>query len=206
MAGIGVYSRTANSVTIYLTSLDTGWESGTRIVNWYLGSAGGSTPTATSYYKSNTGNSLADKASTSGTVTFDGLSPNTTYGVLCEVYYGTTKLASITGQATTAAPSRPDDFAWTNSKVKGGAFNLTASEWNSFTSRINDFRAYKKLSSYSFDTAHKGNEFTAKMYNQARLAIQGISGYGTYIPTVSSGYEVSADALNILVSELNAIR
>jgi hypothetical protein len=97
------------------------------------------------------------------------------------------------------------NFSWTYPKISGQPFNLTANEWNSFTSKINDFRNYKGLSNYSFTAAVSGNPFTAAMYNQARLAIQGISGYGGYIPTVSSGQQITAYMLNILVSELNAI-
>ena len=101
--------------------------------------------------------------------------------------------------------TRPNDFSWTYSKVQGGTFNLTATEWNNFTSRINAFREYKGLSDYSFTRAYSGNNFTAAMYNQARIAIQAISGYGTYIPTVTKGQQITAYMMNVLVSELNAI-
>ncbi|MDO4562217.1 MAG: hypothetical protein Q4C12_00125 [Clostridia bacterium] len=100
---------------------------------------------------------------------------------------------------------RPSDFYWTYSKISGNSFNLTASEWNSFTSRINEFREYCGLSAYSFTTAYTGNDFTASIYRQARTAIQAIDGYGTYIPYVSSGDDITADMMNVLVSELNAI-
>jgi len=43
------------------------------------------------------------------------------------------------------------------------------------------------------------------MYRQARTAIQAIDGYGTYIPYVYSGDEITAYMMNILVSELNSI-
>ncbi len=450
MASISIYSTTSSSVTLYLTSLDTSWAGGTRTVNWYLGRAGGTMPTTSSYYKSNTGNSLANGVSTSGTVTFSGLSANTMYGVLCEVYHGSTKLATLTGYATTkyeepgptwelypytlgsisalesvsislskyslyryrvsfansgtakfytegtsadtygflststgwdsedgaptsplkedddtngapnffisynvtagtnyyiwvrgysssttgkttlyieppsqswavssgalgtiseetnvsfslstkqvkrysvsfansgeanfytsgsvdtygylsisssfdstnGAPTsplkedddsssgnnfaisynvtagttyyiwvrqysgsstgtidlyieppepaavRPSNFSWTYTKTKGGSFNLTATEWNNLTARINAFRAYKGLGNYSFTYAYKGNDFTAAMYNQAVNAIKGISGYGSYLYTVSKGDPVTAAGLNALRDELNAI-
>ena len=100
---------------------------------------------------------------------------------------------------------RPSDFRWTYPKTSGGNFNLTASEWNSFTSKINEFRDYCNLSTYIFTTAYTGNTFTAAMYRQARTAIQAIDGYGTYIPYVYSGDDITADMMNILVSELNNI-
>lgn len=107
--------------------------------------------------------------------------------------------------STVETITRPNDFSWTYSKVQGGTFNLTATEWNNLAKRINEFRAYKGLSNYSFTTAYSGNNYMAYMYNQARTAIQGISGYGAYIPSVSSGDTVTAYMMNVLVSELNSI-
>ena len=104
-----------------------------------------------------------------------------------------------------AAAVRPSNFSWTYAKTKGGSFNLTATEWNNLTARINAFRAYKGLSNYSFTYAYKGDDFTAAMYNQAVNAIKGISGYGSYLSTVSKGDTVTAAGLNLLRDELNAI-
>ncbi len=103
------------------------------------------------------------------------------------------------------AKVRPDKFQWTYPKVQGGDFHLTAAEWNAFTANINAMRDYYSLSPYSFSTAQAGNDFTAGHYNQARQAIQDIDGYGTYIPTVRTGDAVTADVMNTIVSELNAI-
>ena len=106
-----------------------------------------------------------------------------------------------------SATSRPADFTWYNSKTEGGKYNLTAYEWNTLTARINAFREYRGYSDYNFKTATEGGEFTAGMYNSARIAIQGLgNGAGSYIPTVSSGQEISAYMLNIVVSELNVIQ
>lgn len=113
---------------------------------------------------------------------------------------------SITLKITPPAEKvRPSNFSWTYTKTQGGSFNLTAAEWNSLTARINAFREYKGLSGYSFTYAYKGNDFTAVMYNQAVNAIKGISGYGSYLSTVSSGDTVTAAGLNLLRDELNAI-
>ena len=100
---------------------------------------------------------------------------------------------------------RPDNFSWTYAKTQNGNFNLTATEWNNFTSRINEFREYCGLTAYTFTKAYSGNDFKAAMYNQARSAIRAISGYGSYIPLVSSGDDITAYLMNIIVSELNAI-
>ena len=102
-------------------------------------------------------------------------------------------------------PSRPDTFSWTYTKRSGRAFNLTADEWNELTSNINAVRRYRGYSNYSFTTAYEGDDFTAKMYNQAVNAIKGISGYGSYIYTVSKGAVITADRLNDLRDEINAV-
>lgn len=138
------------------------------------------------------------------------------YGVLADTYYYVWIRAENGAEALSAAlhiefadtggsSSRPRDFAWTYDKVKGEGFNLTAAEWNSFTARIGAFRKYKKLSAKSFTDARKGEYFTAAIYNEAREAIRDIPGYGTYIPEVSGGDEVTAYIMNIIVSELNAV-
>ena len=101
--------------------------------------------------------------------------------------------------------NRPNNFSWTNPKVQGGNFNLTATEWNNFAERVNEFREYQNLQRFNFTPAIPNNQFTANMYNQVRVAIQEINGYGAFIPTVSSGGQISAYMLNIIVSELNAI-
>lgn len=131
---------------------------------------------------------------------------NTTYILWVKCYYGDDSgYLDLYIEPPEPAAVRPSNFSWTYTKTSGGAFNLTATEWNNLTARINAFRKYKGLSNYSFTTAYKGNNFTATMYNQARLAIQAISGYGTYIPTVTKGQVVTAYMLNVLVSELNSI-
>lgn len=130
-----------------------------------------------------------------------------TYKVRVFIVNSSGKVSETSNWITVTVPEkiRPSNFSWTYSKTSGGSFNLTASEWNSFTSRINEFRDYCDLSSYSFTTAYSGNSFTAAMYRQARTAIQAIDGYGTYIPYVYAGDEITAYMMNVLVSELNAI-
>lgn len=110
-----------------------------------------------------------------------------------------------TNFTTEVADERPSTFSWTTAKTQGGAFNLTATEWNSFTAKINEMREYLGLSRYSFTKAVKGETFTADMYNEARKAIQGMGDeVGTYIPTVSSGDSITAYIINQIVAELNS--
>lgn len=135
-----------------------------------------------------------------------GFSPGTTYTL-----YGYTRAAngryypagSVTFTTLPSGPVRPSNFSWTYPKVSGGVFNLTAAEWNSFTARINAFRAYKGLSNYSFTTAVSGNNFTAAMFNEARAAI---SAMGISVPAVQySDNTIYASLLNDIVSALNSI-
>lgn len=139
--------------------------------------------------------------------TFTGLEPNTSYYVFCNYSNYTSGSDDPTLEITviTDKSARPADFEWTYSKTKGGAFNLTAMEWNSFTTRVNEFRVYKGLTNYSFTKAYTGDTFTASMYTQARTAIQAIDGYGAYIPTATKGQVIEAHHLNQIVAELNAI-
>ena len=92
MAGISVQSKTASSVTLYVSGLDTSWANGTRTVKWYLTESGLiPTESAYDYTKSTT---LADGVSSGGGVTFSGLEANHKYGILCTIYHGSTLLAS----------------------------------------------------------------------------------------------------------------
>ena len=105
---------------------------------------------------------------------------------------------------------RPEDFYWYEGKngykVQSASFDLTAEEWIDFTQRINDFRKYRGLSNnYDFSSIEPGDLFTANIYNEAVEAIQEIEGYGAYLEEVVKGQEVTAQLLNILIDELNAI-
>lgn len=100
--------------------------------------------------------------------------------------------------------SKPASFSWTYAKNSGSAFNLKATEWNSFTSKINEFRDWKGLSDYSFTTAVKGNTFTAAMFNQAVTAINAMYSNNP-LSSVSKGSTVTAYILNNIVSVLNNV-
>lgn len=97
MAYISVKSKTSDSVSLCLLSLDTDWTSGTRTVAWYLGFPNSSIPTETSFYKFAPGDDIADKASSGGDVEFGDLEPNTRYYVYCQVYHGSSMLADFEG-------------------------------------------------------------------------------------------------------------
>lgn len=144
---------------------------------------------------------------TAKSYTFTALEPNTRYYVFCNysnhTYSDNEPTLSLT--VYTDKSARPANFEWTSEKKAGKAFNLTATEWNNFTSRVNEFRVYKNLSNYSFTKAYAGDTFTAAMYTQARSAIQAIDNYGAFIPTATKGQVIEAYHLNQIRDELNAI-
>ena len=148
--------------------------------------------------------SVTTRYGSSGAIDLTFLDSNKTYSIrLVSADYDSTSEYSSYKSITT--PSRPDYFSWDTVKTQGASFKLTAAEWNSFTRNINMIRTYKNYDTYSFTTVYAGDDVTAKIYNEARKAIQGISGYGAYIPTVYAGDEITADCLNTIVNELNAI-
>lgn len=139
-------------------------------------------------------------------LTFGGLSSGLQYE-----FYAVMKLTAnspddITNTlAVSTLSSRPSDFAWTYYKNSGYEFNLYAFEWNNFFAKINEFREYKGLSTYSFTTAYSGFDFFAYMFNEAIYAISAMFPSYALPATVSSGTEVYAYQLNGLVSSLNSI-
>ena len=79
------------------------------------------------------------------------------------------------------ASARPENWAWSYSISLGGnVYNVTGkniyimtyNEWNSFTSRINEFRNYKGFATYTFTTVSSGSEFTKTILNEALTAIR----------------------------------
>lgn len=198
MASIGITGTTATSISCYLYDLDTSYTNGTRLVYWYLN---GKITDATY---------LAPQVYSGGDVTFVGLASGTLYSISAVVYYdyngssyeGSVTLSTVYAQTLAA---RPSFYYWTYSKVKGGTFNLTATEWNGLTANINAVRAYKGFGFYSFTTAYRGNNFTAAMYNECIYAINAMMSYSILADLVSKGDDVTADSLNYLIYLINSI-
>lgn len=114
---------------------------------------------------------------------------------------------------TYATPGiRPSNWSWSTAKTAGASFNLTATEWNNFTTRINQFRSYKGISSFSFTTVSTNGQLLATIYNQASDAINTLSP-PTSLPTITetgtrsaaSGNKVKASYLNGIRDSLNSI-
>lgn len=101
--------------------------------------------------------------------------------------------------------ARPASHAWHTTKTKGQPATLTALEWNSFATKINQFRTYKDLTLYSFSNAVKGAKVTASIVNQARTAIAQMVPPSSVPSPASSGGEMTASFLNGLMNSLNSI-
>ena len=103
--------------------------------------------------------------------------------------------------------ARPTDWTWHSSKTAGQVISLTASEWNSFCTKINLFRQYKGLSNYTFTTATSGSVITASIVNQAVNAISAMSPpTSTPSTAVSKTTVITASFFNTLRNSLNSIR
>ena len=101
---------------------------------------------------------------------------------------------------------RPDDFTFPSSVHSGAATTtVTASKWNSFQDRINEFQAYKGVAQTSFDDVSSGDEMTASLMRKAWDAINGISGHGTMPTRPSSGATIYASWFHDLADALNDI-
>jgi len=73
----------------------------------------------------------------------------------------------------------PSDWTWITKVVPGGAVSvynhnpsyLTAAEWNSFTSRINEFRTYKSYAASAFTSVVQGEQMLDSQIQEAISAI-----------------------------------
>lgn len=172
----------------------------------------GSVTGAASYYVYLDGNYWGTAPSTSFTVT--GLNPNTSYTVGIGAVNADGAVSASTSLTRTTLSDRPDNwtgFDWIvsganfydyNSSTSTG-YPITAVSWNSFTSRINEFRTYKSLSSYSFTTVSSGTSFSATYINQAITAINAM---GFSQSAVTSGTTtISASIFQTMKNNLNSI-
>lgn len=102
--------------------------------------------------------------------------------------------------------SRPENWSWRSTIVRGAPIALTAAEWTDFCSRINAFRAYKSLQQYSFTSVTRNvTPVSAAIVNQARAAIAAMSPPTSLPAVVSSGNPMTAAFFNGLKNALNSI-
>lgn len=99
---------------------------------------------------------------------------------------------------------RPSNWYWTNTFTQGQRVNITAYEWNNFLRRINEFRAYKNLTAYSFTSVVSGYSITAAQVNQARSAISDMT-YSSLPAMAVSGNPIYPSFFYGLSNALNSI-
>lgn len=99
--------------------------------------------------------------------------------------------------------ARPVNWNWYTAKASGAEFNILATEWNAFTTKINQFRMYRGLGNATFTSAVRGQPFYFYQFNEARNAINSMRSTG--LGTVTTGDVIYASHLNSLSNTLNAI-
>lgn len=143
------------------------------------------------------------------TKTYSGLTPNTVYYADIQLnqslWLGGSSITDGKRFVTLAENTRPTNWSWASTIAKGEPIKITAVEWNNFCTRINEFRTYKGLTTYNFTTVSKGTLISATIVNQARTAINDITGHGTLPSTAVSGGAITASFFNTLKNALNAI-
>lgn len=134
-----------------------------------------------------------------------GLVANSYYWVGVRAYDRDNNESDLLSRQIQYRITRPSNWSWFTSKIQGQSMNLTASEWNSFTQRINLFRVYSGYSNYSFTTAVRGGVITASIINEAILAMNIIPKGISSPAQVSRGGSVTASFFNALTTSLNSV-
>lgn len=108
---------------------------------------------------------------------------------------------------------RPSSWSWSvakssnaimTTKLKNGlyyGYPITATDWNNFTDRINQFLTYKKLGKFGFTSVSSEDNFTTQIAYEAIFNINRLitSDYIDYQPSVSAYW------FNHMASRLNSV-
>ena len=103
-------------------------------------------------------------------------------------------------------PIRPSNWNWWSSIYSGGFIQISASEWNAFCDKINEFRDYDGLSYYRFSYVRSGDDIAANVVNEAVDAIGSIRSAWGVPSRVYRGDVITADFFMRLQDALNSIR
>lgn len=138
------------------------------------------------------------------------VSPGTAY-VTCSTVDG-----GYTAQCAVIVTSqRPPDWAWSYPITSGGetydayiineqivSVPMTCTEWNNFTTRINEFRRYKGYYEYTFTTVTSGMSCTPAILNEAFYAI---SAFAAGVQEAVAG-NIPASLFNNFRDKLNSVQ
>lgn len=139
-------------------------------------------------------------------VTIGNLSPNTTYTINVDINPDGGGVDDFIGAQTfTTLRGRPTDWWWRSDVESEAEINISASEWNDFCKRINEFREYVNVGTYDLELVSSGDYITASIVNKARSAIDGATGHGTLPSRVYAEDYIYASFFNQLKDALNAI-
>ena len=149
-------------------------------------------------------------------VEIDGLEPSTKYTAWCTYNEGN---AFYECDFKTKS-GKPTSFKWDIAKTSNQSLRVSASEWNAFTSKINEFLKYKGKSTVAFTKAvsaglpkgavvggnHELSEGKVISANIVNEAVRALESMGITISEVSSNQTITADFFNNLVTKLNSIK
>ncbi len=147
------------------------------------------------------------------------LGGNTYYFRIRAIDYSGNMSSTADGTVSLAIPlGRPANWEWEYTISQGGkfypqsgngktAYLMRASHWNEFTARINLFRDYKGLSSYTFTTATTSTTPTGvrNCINQAINAINPMLSTAQRMTTISAGDKVTAKIFTDLVAKIKLL-
>ena len=189
------YSKTATSIKVKASGLEDTWDK--CYINIY--NSAGTLIDGSKYVTAN-----------NGIIEFTGLSGDTTYKFKGRTWVGTNSvlcsdLVPSTFLSITTPTGKPTDFSWAASTISSDSdARIAASDWNGLANKINEFRAYKGLSSSSFTTVYAGNDIYASQFNELRNSIANMRTTGL-ADAKSSGNTVYASDIDSLRTTLNAI-
>ena len=127
---------------------------------------------------------------------------------------------TCSGNFRTLAPAktRPDNWYWPSGIASGRPIsNLTATQWNNFCDRINEFLEYQDKSTVSFrrasGTLHMAGSGTVTSsqlklldaVNAARSAIARLDGHGQLPSVMYSTWTITAEYFEVLANAMNAV-
>ncbi len=198
MAYVRASSKNEYDITCYIDALDTNYSYSDRYVKWYYNNSYKGRSTISAY------------ASSGGSFTATGLTPDTKYYIDAEIYNRDGLIVTLNGVATTEVLTVLP-WNWWYSKSSGNDFYLTPDEWKAFCNRINEVRALNGLGQYGFTTSStyiaSGKPYFAWIWLQASKAIDDLgTGVASACLNVKSNDDIYAWYFeNLRVALNNAI-
>lgn len=127
-------------------------------------------------------------------------------GVSCQTCQDSCQLSCQNGQDPCLISCQAlGKWEWSSHVEQGYQLQLTADEWNQFTTRINYTRVCHGLEIASFTAAVKGQQMMASQANEAVNAIKAMNPSVATPSTVTSNSPITAQFINGLANSLNSL-